>query len=31
MSRPWIATALLCAMMLPFGAFAAGDDDENER
>ncbi|MEQ1511931.1 MAG: diheme cytochrome c [Lysobacteraceae bacterium] len=31
MSRTWIATALLCAMMLPSGAFAAGDDDENER
>jgi Dihaem cytochrome c len=31
MSRTWIATALLCAMMLPFGALAAGDDDENER
>ena len=31
MSRKWIAAALLCAMMLPSGAFAAGDDDDDER
>lgn len=31
MNRKGIAAALLFAMILPFGAFAAGDDDDNER
>ena len=31
MNRKRIAAALLFAMILPFGAFAAGDDDDNER
>jgi mono/diheme cytochrome c family protein len=31
MNSKRIAAALLCAMMLPFGAFAAGDDDVDER